>query len=90
MDIATLIPGGIALSDHLHIETNDGTCSRCRQPIPEADVPILLWLRGGPRIILGSSPRTGAGYDMYAFCERCCGVLAADRAARRWHKESYE
>ena len=68
--IELLVPGGIQPTDHLHVGTNDGTCSRCRKPIGDDEGPLLLWRR--------------SGHDMYAFCERCCGVSAEARAMRRW------
>lgn len=44
LPIETLVPGGILESDHVHVGTNDETCSRCRRAVPEHEVPILLWL----------------------------------------------
>lgn len=41
--IEQLIPGGILPTDHWHIGTNDDTCSRCRRPIHEDEVPLMLW-----------------------------------------------
>lgn len=70
LTIDKLVPDGIQATDHLHIETNDGTCSRCRKPIDDAEVPLMFW--------------TNDGHDMWQFCERCCGVSAAQRAERKW------
>lgn len=58
-DVGKLVPGGIRRSDHLHVETNDGTCSRCRRKLALVEMPLMLWLRDGE--------------DMYVFCERCLG-----------------
>lgn len=57
MKIDALLPGGIEPGDYLHVGRNDGTCSRCRERIPEDDVPLLIWL--------------GQGDEMYAFCRAC-------------------
>lgn len=46
-------------TDYLFVKTNDATCSRCRQPIGEGDVPLCLW------------PQGGGGELMYQFCEPC-------------------
>lgn len=58
--VESLVPGGIRLTDHWHIRTDDGTCSRCRQTPPESDVPLLMWNDGG--------------HNMLRYCERCLGV----------------
>lgn len=58
-DIKEIVPGGIRHSDRLHVETNDGTCSRCRRTLEPGEVPLMLWLRDGE--------------DMYIFCGRCLG-----------------
>ena len=47
LDIASVLPGGILGTDRLHVRTYDETCSRCRQPIPEDAVPLLLWVGDG-------------------------------------------
>jgi hypothetical protein len=54
-----VIPGGIKPTDHWHVETNDNTCSRCRQDVPEEDVPLLLW--------------SDDGNDMLIYCGKCMG-----------------
>ena len=56
-DISTFVPGGIFKTDRLHHITNDDTCSRCRRPIREDEVPLMLWPNGG--------------WDMYLFCNDC-------------------
>lgn len=53
----SLVPGGIQTTDHVHIDTNDGTCSRCRKAIGEDEVPLMLWSRGGR--------------DMLIYCNDC-------------------
>ena len=59
IDIADIVPDGVLPGDHLHRETWDETCSRCRRDISEdRQVPILLWMNDGT--------------DLYAFCDRCC------------------
>jgi hypothetical protein len=58
--IEKLVPGGILPSDRLHVGTYDETCSRCRKPIPEEQVPLLLW--------------TNHGNDLFSFCCDCLGV----------------
>lgn len=60
-----LVPGGIKPTDHLHVETNDGTCSRCGERPPVGDAPLMLWLRGG--------------HDLYIFCFAC--LMAEPSAA---------
>lgn len=63
-DISIFIPGGIRETDHWHRGTNDNTCSRCREPVPERDAPLLLFANDGE--------------DMLIYCDRCCGVERAD------------
>jgi hypothetical protein len=58
--IEELVPGGILTTDHLHVGTYDETCSRCRKPIPEEQVPLLIW--------------TNNGDDMRSYCCDCLGV----------------
>jgi hypothetical protein len=70
LTIDQIIPGGIKASDHLHVGTNDNTCSRCRKAIEEDECPLMLWANDGN--------------DMWIFCEACCGVPAEQRAARKW------
>lgn len=55
-----LIPNGILFTDHWHRGTNDGTCSRCARPVPEGDVPLMIWSKDGK--------------DMLIYCERCTGI----------------
>jgi hypothetical protein len=50
-----MIAGGIRATDHWHVLTNDGTCSRCRREVPDGEVPLLLW----------------RGSDLLIYCERC-------------------
>ena len=53
------VPGGILPDDHWHILISDDTCSRCRKPIPEDQVPLMLW--------------SGDGSRMLSYCETCLG-----------------
>ena len=53
----TIIPSGIKPSDFWHTDANDNTCSRCRKPVPEAEVPLMLWRDGGDAVLI--------------YCERC-------------------
>lgn len=62
LDPAAIIPGGIRPDDHIHRETNDGTCSRCRWPVPEDEVPLHLWLNDGQ--------------DMLTYCKTCLAMPA--------------
>jgi len=64
LDIADLVPGGILATDHWHIKTQDGTCSRCRRPLPEEDVPLMVW----------SESRD----DMLIYCERCLSLFKGE------------
>ena len=59
LTIESLVPGGILATDHLHVTTNDGTCSRCRRLVPDAEVPLMLWLNDGE--------------DLLIYCPACCG-----------------
>ena len=58
--LTEIIPGGILPTDHWHRVTDDGTCSRCRQSVPDEDVPLRLWQNNGS--------------DMLTYCEACLGV----------------
>jgi len=58
---AFVVPGGIRATDHLHIKTNDGTCSRCRRPVPDDDVPLMIW--------------SDDGENMLVYCESCLAPL---------------
>ena len=60
LDLEQILPDGILETDHVHVDTYDETCSRCRRPIADADVPLLLWL-------------PPEGRNMLAYCERCNG-----------------
>jgi hypothetical protein len=71
--VEALIPYGIKPEDHWHIRTTDDTCSRCREPIPEDDVPLLLWRNGG--------------HDMLAYCEGCLGTREESRLQRAFDAE---
>lgn len=62
LDLRDVVPGGILRSDVCHVEHGDGSCSRCRQPVPEGEVPLILWGQGG-RL-------------MWVYCERCCASEA--------------
>lgn len=53
-----LVPGGIKPDDHWHVGFDDGTCSRCRSPIPDNNVPLRLFRDD----------------DQLVYCETCCGV----------------
>jgi hypothetical protein len=56
--IKHIVPGGVLPTDHIHRTTNDRTCSRCRKPVPEEEVPIMLWI--------GAS-----GDDLLIYCGAC-------------------
>lgn len=56
---SSIIPGGIRPTDFVHVDTNDGTCSRCRKTPPEDDVPVMLWSPDGVRLLI--------------YCEACTG-----------------
>lgn len=58
VSIDALVPGGILATDHVHVHTNDGTCSRCRREVPDDDVPLMLWT-------------DAAGERMLIYCQRC-------------------
>lgn len=58
----SLIPGGIRPSDYVHVETNDGTCSRCRKTPAEDDLPLMLWSPDGRMLLI--------------YCEACTGPEA--------------
>jgi hypothetical protein len=51
----------VRASDHIHRVINDGTCSRCRQPVPDDSVPLMLWLGAD-------------GEDMLIYCQGCVGT----------------
>jgi hypothetical protein len=61
-----IIPGGILPTDHWHHVTNDDTCSRCRKPVPEGEVPLMLWRNNGD--------------DLLIYCEKCLKAKAPARA----------
>lgn len=56
--IEQLVPGGVMPTDHIHVWMNDGTCSRCRSMVPDDEVPLIFFLRGGS--------------DMLIYCTDCC------------------
>lgn len=58
--IDQIVPGGILPDDRWHILVSDDTCSRCRKPIGEDEVPLLIW--------------SGCGNNMLSYCERCTGA----------------
>lgn len=60
LTIEQIVPGGMRPDDHVHVETNDGTCSRCRRAVPEDDVPLTVWNDTAER--------------MWIYCEACLGV----------------
>lgn len=62
IDIGALVPGGVRPTDHVHRITNDDTCSRCRKPVPEDEVPLMLWVNGDE--------------DMLIYCQACTGPEA--------------
>jgi hypothetical protein len=64
LTIADLVPGGIRSTDHLHIRTSDGTCSRCRVFVPEEQVPLLIWVNGK---------------DLLIYCPACLDTPAPER-----------
>jgi hypothetical protein len=43
------------------IAANDDTCSRCREPVPEDEVPLMIWI-GKLR------------NDLLIYCDRCLGI----------------
>lgn len=69
-----LIPGGILETDHWHLGTYDETCSRCRKPIPDHQVPLNLY----------------QGNSMLSYCEPCCGVPEIQTLSRRFGMIGYE
>ena len=60
-----IVPGGVWPTDHWHVVTNDWTCSRCREPIPDDEVPITL-----------SGEREDGEAVMLIYCEVCLGHKA--------------
>jgi hypothetical protein len=60
-DIADVVPGGLLPTDHVHVRTNDGTCSRCRRACDDDDdnIPLLVWIGDGERMLI--------------FCQDCLG-----------------
>jgi hypothetical protein len=50
-EISMFVPGGILATDHIHVKTNDGTCSRCRKVVPDDEVPLMFWLSGENMLI---------------------------------------
>lgn len=63
LSISDLVPGGIKPGDFVHVETNDGTCSRCRRYDHES-VPLMVWL---------DPP---ANTRLLIYCEACIGENA--------------
>jgi hypothetical protein len=51
-DIRDIVPGGLLPSDHVHVKTNDRTCSRCRRAIDDDEVPLMLWEGDGERMLI--------------------------------------
>lgn len=62
-----LVPNGILPSDHVHLHVYDETCSRCRKPIPDHEVPLQIF----------------EGNAMLSYCEPCCGVPAEETLLRK-------
>lgn len=60
LSIESFVPGGVLPDDHVHHVTNDGTCSRCREVVPDDQVPLMVWFGRD-------------GEDMLAYCEVCLG-----------------
>ena len=58
---SALIPGGVLESDHAHVGSSDETCSRCRRPIRDDEVPLRCW--------------EGDGTVMWIYCGGCSGFL---------------
>jgi hypothetical protein len=56
--IDQIIPGGIRGDDFIHRKTTDGTCSRCREDIPEDDFSLMLWSQDGENLLI--------------YCDKCC------------------
>lgn len=52
VSIEAMIPGGVRPTDHVHCVTNDGSCSRCRKPENDDDVPLMLWFGAGNENLL--------------------------------------
>lgn len=63
-NVDQFVPGGIKPTDHWHQGTSDNTCSRCREEIPDRDVPLLIWANDG--------------HDMLAYCEKCLDIEKDD------------
>lgn len=57
--IEHLVPGGILPGDHWHRGRLDGRCSRCRLPVPEDDVPLMIFDSEGDTTLV--------------YCETCLG-----------------
>jgi hypothetical protein len=52
-DLTALVPGGLRPTDHVHVRTNDGTCSRCRRAIDDDDeLSLMLWIGDGERMLI--------------------------------------
>jgi hypothetical protein len=52
IDVADVVPGGLLPTDYVHVHTNDGTCSRCRREIDDGEVPLMLWIGDGERMLI--------------------------------------
>ena len=55
--VEAIVPGGVLATDAWHVDTNDGTCSRCGRLVPDDEVPIRLMGRDG--------------HDMLIYCGEC-------------------
>jgi len=81
--IADIVPGGILPTDVWHVRTHDGSCSRCRSPIPEDEVPLLLWDEADTN-------------RMLAYCHACTGrghhdsELEDDDMSRSGYTDEYD
>jgi hypothetical protein len=47
-----LVPGGILPGDYWHDGRMDGRCSRCRLPVPERDVPLMIFDSEGDAVLV--------------------------------------
>lgn len=52
LDLTALVPGGILETDHVHVSTNDGSCSRCRKAPDDDQVPLLLWSSDAKKLLI--------------------------------------
>ena len=57
IQVENFIPGGILATDHLHVGTHDGTCSRCRRKFARDETPLAFW--------------ANAGQHLWMYCNSC-------------------